>query len=164
MRHAKSSWADESQDDHDRPLDQRGERAASLMGAFLAQSGLEIDLVLCSTATRSRQTALRLARLAALPEPIFERSLYLASASALLERLVRCPESASGVLLIGHNPGLADLAAILAGRGSADDLDQLTRKFPTAALAIFTTDSSGWAGLGPGSATLERFVRPKQLV
>jgi phosphohistidine phosphatase len=164
MRHAKSSWSDESLDDHDRPLDERGERAAALMGTFLAQSGVEIDQVLCSTALRARQTAERLAPLVALPEPTLEQGLYLASGRTLLDRLRRLSEAVRCVLLIGHNPGLADLAESIAGRGPSDELDAMLRKFPTAALASFDVGPSGWSGLRTGSATLERFVTPKRLV
>lgn len=164
MRHAKSSWSDESLDDHDRPLDPRGERAASLMGAFLGQRDEAVDLVLCSTAVRARQTLERVARLVALPEPTFERGLYLASGGELLGRLRRLPAEMASVLLIGHNPGLAELAESIAGRGPSEDLDLLARKFPTGALAILEIGRGGWSGLRPGSASLEHFILPKHLV
>ncbi|MGH0035633.1 MAG: SixA phosphatase family protein [Myxococcota bacterium] len=164
LRHAKSSWNDETLDDHLRPLDERGERAAAIIGAYLAQSRIRVDRVLCSTALRATQTVERVGRLVELPEPTLEPSLYLATGQALLERLRRLPEAAEGVLLVGHNPGIADLAENIAGRGATDDLDRMVRKFPTAGLAVLHIGPAGWSGLRPGSASLEHFVTPKRLV
>jgi phosphohistidine phosphatase len=163
LRHAKSSWGDPSDDDHDRPLDSRGRRAAVLIGAFLAEHAPAPDLVLCSSAQRTRETLERLRPLLPRePEIQIERDLYLAGTRQLLEHVTRVPDSRSCVLLIGHNPGIEEVARILGQRDPGTDRDEIPSKFPTAALAAFTLSGS-WADLEDGPK-LEFFVRPKDLV
>jgi phosphohistidine phosphatase len=148
LRHAKSSWKDASLDDHDRPLAPRGRKAAKAIGRYMRDQGIEPELVLCSTARRARQTLERLGPpgLDARIEP----ELYGAGADALLARLRGVPDAVASVLLIGHNPGMQQLAFNLAG---------LDDKFPTAALATFEVD--GWSRLG--RAELVDYVRPRDL-
>ncbi len=165
LRHAKSSWEDDALEDYERPLDERGQRAASVVGALLAQVGARVDLVLCSSAARARETAERLAHMTELPQPTVEDELYLASAGDLLDRLRRIPGSVSSVMLIGHNPGLGDLACTLGTDGDRADRQRMARKFPTGGLAIFDVgDPAGWSDLAPGGCELVRFIAPKDLV
>ncbi|MDD3446933.1 MAG: histidine phosphatase family protein [Zavarzinia sp.] len=165
LRHAKSSWDDSSVDDHDRPLNQRGERAASLVAAFIRQEGLLPDVILCSSARRTRETLARLhAQVGDDMPALIERDLYLAPADRLLERLRRLGEDASSVLLIGHNPGLEDLAATLvAPSGNAFEA-KMAAKFPTAGLAVIRSGAGRWGGLKRRDARLDLFVIPKDLV
>jgi phosphohistidine phosphatase len=161
LRHAKSSWDDPKLADHDRPLARRGRRAAKLIAQHLRGEGLTPALVLCSSARRTRETLERIRP--ALVDDIavdVAGDLYAASPQRLLERLQAVGEDVDSVLLIGHNPGLEQLAVSLAGRG--DKLPAVERKFPTAALATLEFAGS-WAELRPGAATLTGFVTPKQL-
>ena len=165
LRHAKSAWSDPRLDDHDRPLNGRGERAAKAVADRIARQGPRPDLILCSTAMRTRQTlAPLLKRLDGPAPPIsLENGLYLASEDALLARLQAVADDVSTVLLIGHNDGIGQLAVSLAGDGPADALAALRAKYPTGALAVLRAPDASWADLRPGSAKLLEFVRPRDL-
>src|SRR5262249_5312148 len=114
LRHAKSSYPD-GVDDRDRPLSRRGREAARLVGAGLPAVIRPLDLVLCSVALRARETAaLALAGFRPPPKMLFEEGLYLAERAALLRRLQQLDEDATAVMVIGHNPGLRQLALALA--------------------------------------------------
>ena len=114
LRHAKAERVD-AFDDKDRPLARRGREAAGRVGDALAKSLGKVDLVLCSTSLRTRETAeLALARFDPRPQILHEDGIYLASTEALLRRLARLDESVGAVMVIGHNPGLHELAVALA--------------------------------------------------
>jgi phosphohistidine phosphatase len=165
LRHAKSSWGEPALADHDRPLNARGERAAALVGARLAQSPQLPDLVLCSTAVRARETAARV--LAALPEPPpvrFEEVLYLADPCVWIERLQRVDDTVGCVLVVGHNPGLEDLVAALLGDAKESARRRLAHGLPTAALAELELPIATWAALERGVGRLVAFTRPRDLV
>jgi phosphohistidine phosphatase len=128
------------------------------MGEYLAELTPPPALVLCSTSLRTRETLDEiLPSLEPEPQLLFEDALYLASASHLLDRLQRLPEQAASVLLIGHNPGLHQLAATL-----ASDAERLADGFPTAALAMLRISGS-WSALRPHQAKLVDFKTPKSL-
>jgi phosphohistidine phosphatase len=161
LRHAKSSWDDDTLADHERPLAPRGERDAHRVAEHLSASGVAPDLVLCSSSVRTRQT-LELIRPALGDPPVeIDEALYAASAEGLLERLRSVPESAGCVLLVGHNPGLQDLALGLAAGGPR--LAQMAAKFPTGAVATLAVQVASWSELDDGGAELTGFVVPKQL-
>jgi len=163
LRHAKSSWADDSVPDHERPLNARGQEAARRLGRFLAGADALPDLVLCSSALRTRQTFEGLAAELAEPPPCqVERDLYLASAGDLLSRLQAVPEAIQSVMVIAHNPGIGELAQLLAASGDAGLRRELARKFPTGALAQLRLDAPAWAELSRGCELLD-FVRPRLL-
>lgn len=157
FRHAKA--APEGQDgDAERPLMKRGRKAAAAMGEYLAGLAPPPTVVLCSTSLRTRETLDEiLPSLEPEPQLLFEDALYLASASRLLDRLQRLPEQAGSVLLIGHNPGLHQLAATL-----ASNAEGLADGFPTAALAVLRV-SGNWSVLRPHQAKLADFKTPKLL-
>jgi phosphohistidine phosphatase len=157
LRHAKSSWSDPGLADHDRPLAPRGRRAAKAIGRHLRDQGIEPALVLCSSATRARETLERIDR--ARRNAHIEPELYGAGAGALLARLHEVPEEVPSVMLIGHNPGMQELAVLLARPGP--EVRALEAKFPTAALV--TLEVSGWSTLGSGTAELIDYVRPRDL-
>ncbi|MBI4183151.1 MAG: histidine phosphatase family protein [Proteobacteria bacterium] len=165
MRHAKSAWDDAPAEDHDRPLDARGERAALVIGRYLRQQGAAPEVALLSTARRVRETfELVVSQLARAPTAEWRSDLYLADEEQMLAGLKRLPATAADVLMIGHNPGTALFAARFAGRGERDALASLARrKFPTAALAIFRI-AKAWAKLRFGDAEAVSFVLPKDLV
>lgn len=165
MRHAKSAWDLGVESDHLRPLNERGRRAVPVMGTYLADTGFVPDLVLCSTAVRTRETLDRLLRdFDPAPTVRYEQSLYLAAGDDLLERLRRLGKRWRRVLVIGHNPGLQNLAAHLVGEADRAVAQRIADKFPTAALALLTCDLDNWSELAPKTVRAARFVAPKQLV
>lgn len=162
MRHAKSAWDDPQQKDIDRPLSPRGRKAAPRMGEWLAAENYRPDVVLCSTATRARET-LELARpsLPANARIDHLRTLYMASPREMLNEIAKVPASAGTVMLVGHNPGMGSLAGLLAGGGNAKALANLHAKFPTAAVAVLGFEVEKWSDLAAGSGTLLAFQRPR---
>src|SRR5690242_13819728 len=172
FRHAKSAWPDVP--DHDRPLADRGIRAAPVMGRWLRDAGLVPDLVLCSTARRARETwQFAQAGLAATPPARFERRIYDAGAAGLLALVREVPPTTGTLLLIGHNPAIEDLALMLAvpspdpgaagpDAASPGDLERMRAKFPTAAIAVLQPTGT-WRGLARGRATLTAFVTPRDI-
>jgi phosphohistidine phosphatase len=161
LRHAKSSWSDPSLPDHDRPLAPRGRRAAKTIGCHLSAQGIEPDMVLCSTALRARETLDRIERALGKADIVLESELYAASANAVLDRVRRVPDEVGSVLVIGHNPGLQDLALDLAR--PAPEVRELEAKFPTAALVTLAFPHASWRAIDRGTATLVDFVRPREL-
>jgi len=160
LRHAKSSWDDPGLDDHERPLAPRGQRACKVVAKHLRTNAIEPELVLCSSARRTRET---LAGVGPAGEYVIESELYSASPGDLVDRLRRVPEEISSVMLIGHNPSMQMLALRLARRDDdAAARATLERKFPTGALATLTFEC-GWSELGPGSARLAEFLTPREL-
>jgi phosphohistidine phosphatase len=109
LRHAKSSWKS-SVPDHERPLARRGRRAAKAICRHAREQGVEPELVLCSTARRARETLERIEPAIGSPAVRIERPLYGARSDALLDRLRAVPDEVGSVMLIGHNPGLQQLA------------------------------------------------------
>jgi phosphohistidine phosphatase len=161
LRHAKSSWSDPALPDHRRPLTGRGRRAAKAIGRYLHDHGIEPEMVLCSTARRARDTLARIEPALGKPDIRIEPELYAASANELLDRVRRVPDAVESVLVIGHNPGLQDLALDLAR--PAPELRELEAKFPTAALATLACPQTSWRALDWRTAKLVDFVRPRDL-
>ncbi|HEY7004807.1 MAG TPA: histidine phosphatase family protein [Gaiellaceae bacterium] len=160
LRHAKSSWADASLSDHDRPLAPRGRRDASRIAKHLPRLGCEPNLVLCSSALRTRETFELVEPALGKASVLFEEALYGATADDLLACINVVPDAVDSLMLIGHNPGLQELALDLASSG--DDLGRLESKFPTAAVATLALAKT-WSHVGPGDAVLADYVVPKQL-
>jgi phosphohistidine phosphatase len=132
------------------------------MRDYLDADGIRPELVLCSSALRTRETLARI--LPGLGPELtirIEPSLYPFEADQLLDRLREVPAGVGSVMLIGHNPAMQELASILATEG--DRLDELKEGFPTAALAELDVRVGSWAALAPGSGRLERFVVPREL-
>jgi phosphohistidine phosphatase len=164
LRHAKSSWDDPSRSDTDRPLAPRGRRAAELMAAHLAASDVRPSVVLCSSSLRTRETlAAILPALGDALEVRIERALYGAGAAELLQRLRQVPTTAPSVMLIGHNPGIQDLALGLAASGRGPALAALRDKFPTGALATVDVEVEHWRDVDNGTATATTLVTPRSL-
>jgi phosphohistidine phosphatase len=163
LRHAKSSWDDLSLDDHDRPLAARGRKAAALIAQYVEHHRIKVDLVLCSSALRARQTFdLVGPSLAGSPDIRMDERLYTAGAADLLSRLRGIDEHVRGLLMIGHNPALQQLAESLAGDGAVDALEELYRKFPTGALAT-VSGRLPWNAWAAGSGYLDSLVVPRHL-
>jgi len=158
LRHAKSDWPDVP--DRDRPLAKRGRRDAPVVGRWLRDQGYLPDTVICSAARRTRQTwELVAPELGGSPSVTFERRAYAASAMSLLYLVRELPATSWTALLIGHNPGVAELATSLA---QPPDHDDAPIRFPTAAVAVLDV-SGDWAGLSPGQARLLDYTTPADL-
>ena len=181
FRHAKSAWPDLP--DHDRPLAGRGRGDAPAIGRWLRETGCLPDLVWCSTAERATQTwQLAAAELGADPPVSYEPKMYGATGSELADLVRQAPPRTGTLLLVGHNPGLQELAVTLSaaaveragdrersaarntggGAEAAATLDRVARKFPTAALAVLEF-GGGWPELSAGRARLVSFVVPREL-
>ena len=162
LRHAKSSWTDDELDDHDRPLSKRGRRDAEAIARHFDEAGAAADLVLSSTAARARATLEPLLDRLKPRRILIDRDLYLAPGAKLLEHLRGAGEGAGTALLVGHNPGLHELALLLAAPDSPVKLPPLSGKFPTGALASYRF-ASEWRRLKPRAATLVAYVTPREL-
>jgi phosphohistidine phosphatase len=151
LRHAKSDWSG-GVTDHDRPLAGRGRREAALAGRWLRENAADIDLVVCSSATRARQTWKLVAKqLDNIPPSRVDDRLYAASIRSLLAIIRKLPDSARAVLLIGHNPGLEELVADLGGVGWP---------MKTSSIAVLSSRSE-WAQVGARWAKLEASLTPR---
>jgi phosphohistidine phosphatase len=166
LRHAKSAWNDPRLADHDRPLSPEGRRAAAVMRHTMRELGLAPDMVLVSGARRTRETLAALEPWDDTPLVDVIEELYLASAARLLQALNAVPETVRSVLLIGHNPGMHELAMTLAGAhamtAGGPNLQRLAAGYPTAALAEFTIAGPWWS-LDAGTGRLVRFLAPRDL-
>ncbi|GAB2792271.1 histidine phosphatase family protein [Streptomyces chlorus] len=161
LRHAKSAWP-EDVPDRDRPLAARGERDAPAAGRAIAGTVGPPGLALCSTAVRARRTwELAAAEWDTSPPVRYEPRLYAAGAPGLLAVVREAPADVGTLLLIGHNPGLADLVLALAGDGADDTLDRVRVKFPTSAVAVLSWRGAAWPDLAPGTALLTAMTVPR---
>jgi phosphohistidine phosphatase len=163
LRHAKSSWKNASLADRERPLNGRGKAEAPAMGKAMSKHGLEPELVLCSSARRTRDTLdLVLPQLKAEPKVVYEDGLYHGTPAEMLAILQSVPQAVSKVLLVGHNPELQTFALDLIGSGPKHLKDKLQSKLPTAGLVVVRFLTGPWQGLAVNSGTLELFLTPKE--
>ena len=160
LRHAKSSWDDESIDDFHRPLNERGWRAAKAMGEYLTTHGKQFDLILASQAERVVQTLRGLAEGGWRHGPVqFDPAIYHAGYQELLGIVQATSTDVRRLLVVGHNPTIGALAAQLSRNG----VEEVQGKYPTGALAEIELDVDGWADVAPNSGQLTAFVTPKSL-
>ncbi len=160
LRHAKSSWDDSTARDFDRPLNDRGRRAAKRMGEELRHREIRFDHVLASPAARVRQTLDVLAQgYGALPELQFDDRVYAATERTLLALVQALPGEAHAPLIVGHNPGLHRLLLTLIGGD-----ERVTEKFPTAAFAMVELPAAvRWPEVVPGTGRLQALIVPRDL-
>jgi phosphohistidine phosphatase len=162
LRHAKASTK-EDVDDYERPLSRRGRKTARRIGRNLSAKLGAIDLVLCSSARRTRETLdLVLDEFSPATRTSIEDGLYLASREKLTARLGRLDARDVAVLLIGHNPGLHELAVALADENSPAFQALASGKFPTAAWVSFRVPAD-WSVLGSSRHELIGYVTPESL-
>jgi len=161
LRHAKSDWDDLALRDFDRGLNDRGRRGAALMGAHIAGYGAEWGLILASPAERVRRTL----DASGLTAPVrFAPEAYLADSATLLGLLRAVDEREPAVLLVGHNPGLQELALDLVAPEAEDRLFcDVLAKFPTAAFAVLELDIDHWRDCAPGCGRIVHFARPRDI-
>jgi phosphohistidine phosphatase len=163
LRHAKTERAERGERDRDRKLTKRGQTDAPLIGAYMAHHGLVPDLALVSPARRTQETwEFVAAAFAKAPQHVNEDRIYNATAAGLME-LIGETRGAHALLIIGHNPGLHDVAMQLIASGSAEMREQLSESFPTSALAVIDLAFDAWSRLQRRSGRLDRFVTPRLL-
>lgn len=155
LRHAKSSWADASQPDFERPLTNRGREACALVGEFIQEKGIDFEVVLVSTAVRTRETIELVKERAKLGGEVrYDERIYEAPVSRLLEIISEIDDDRESVLLVGHNPGIEGLLALLTGE---------PQSVTTANLAKIKIEATKWSADLANNGTLEWIVRPKEI-
>jgi phosphohistidine phosphatase len=164
LRHAKAETGASYQDDHERKLSQRGCDAARAIGYYLARQSIRPDMVICSTATRARETwDCVLETYSRDVQVEYSDRLYLASANETMQLMAQTPETISRLLLVGHNPGLHQFCLKLAQAGAASLLDTLAIKFPTCAFATIALGRTSWRDIAQTKGELKGFVTPSML-
>ena len=157
MRHAKSSWATPGMADHDRPLNERGRRAAPVMARWLAARGLIPETILCSSSERTRQTVRRMRKaVPELPEPVIEPGLYESGPDEMQASLARLPAGSGTAMIVAHEPGTGEMLSRLTGREHGP--------FPTAAIAVLELEIGSWADRPWYRGRLRELVRPRDLM
>ncbi|PTX00317.1 SixA phosphatase family protein [Pararhodobacter aggregans] len=158
-RHAKSSWDDPTMSDHDRPLNERGKAAAADLGEWLASRGYVPGEVLCSDALRTRKTWSGIApALPGSPELILKPALYHAGPDVMLAVLKHA--SADTVMMIGHNPGIAEFASRIVAQAP---LNPEFQRYPTGATLVVSFEAPSWQGLDWHSGSVRDFIVPKEI-
>ncbi len=165
LRHSKAAWPDV--EDRQRPLAERGQRDAPAAGRWLRDAErrpngeLRIDRVVCSPARRTRETwEFAAAEIDDPPEPIYDGRVYAATTAALLIVLRETPPDVRCLLLVGHNPGMQNLALTLAREDSGEPLSRVREKYPTSGIAVLSVHDK-WKALAPGRALLTEFAIPR---
>jgi len=161
LRHAKTERADPGDLDRDRKLTKRGRADASMIGAYMAHHRLVPDLVLVSPAARTAETWTLIApSFAKTPRAIKDERIYNAGTEQLFN-LVEETHDAGSLLVVGHNPGLHEVALRLIASGEVEEREQLSEKLPTSGLVVIDFSINDWSRLHPRSGRLERFVSPR---
>jgi phosphohistidine phosphatase len=164
LRHAKSDRSAPGAPDRERQLEARGKETAPKIGAYMAKHGLVPDQALCSTARRTHDTWTLVASAFAKAPPVtFEERVYDATADTILDIVREIDDAARSLLVVGHNPGLHDLAGMLIASGDVEARERLREKFPTAGLAIIDFAYDNWRKLHKRAGRLDRFVTPRSL-
>jgi len=155
LRHAKSSWDNAALSDFERPLNERGLKAAPLMGDVMKKNRFQPELILSSPARRAEQTAALIKQSAGIGGAIrFDERIYEASPARLLEVISEQNEKTESVLLVGHNPGLEGLIRALTGE---------LHPMPTAALAVIDLEINRWSNIISSTNRLRTLIRPKEI-
>jgi phosphohistidine phosphatase len=162
LRHAKAANPIDGQKDFDRPLTDRGHADATRVGKTLAE--LNVDMAIVSSARRTRETWSDVqTQIDGQVSVMLERALYLCSPAHMIARIQKISVLVQNVIIIGHNPCMHEVALWLAGKSNHPAAREMRIKFPTAAAAIFSFETSEWNTLAPAGATLTRFVTPADL-
>jgi phosphohistidine phosphatase len=161
LRHAKAERLQPGGRDQDRVLAQRGRADAKTLGAYLARHAFIPDRAVVSTAARTRETwTLLAAAMGETPAASFEKRLYDASPDTILQAIKETKPDTGTLMVIGHNPGLQELAAMLVASGDIEARERLGREFPTSALVVISFAVEHWNSVHPRGGRLEHFVTP----
>lgn len=164
LRHAKSDYPENIADDHERPLNKRGEAACKKIADFIKQNNISPEVVLCSDALRTTQTINNIMKHSGNDFKVdYTPKLYLATPGEILKELAKIDSNISSAMIVSHNPGVENLTKILLKDGDVDSIKRLQVKYPTAGLAIMSVAADSWDKISPASAILERFIAPKML-
>jgi phosphohistidine phosphatase len=164
FRHSKAERALPGASDHERVLIDRGRKDAAKIGAYMASHGLVPDLVLFSTSARTEETwKFAAGAFKHKPPAQAERKLYDATPRAIMDVIKLAPADAHTLMIVGHNPGLHEVALLLIASGDIDAREALREKFPTSGLVIIDFAFDDWRKLHAQGGRLERFVSPKSL-
>lgn len=154
LRHAKSSWKDQSLSDFDRPLNKRGNRTAPFMGELMLSKKLIPEIIISSPAERAKQTAFLIKQAAHLDvEMKFNQAIYESSTHNLLYIIGEIDDKYSSAMIVGHNPGFEGIVQTLSGE---------YQRMPTAALAVIDLEIDSWSESGKNCGTLREILRPKE--
>ena len=164
FRHAKAEGSEPGMQDRARVLTERGRKDAAKIGAYMAGHALNPDRVVVSPAARAQETW-KIAAAAFRPAPaaMTVDQLYDATQHAIFAVIKDAPAAAHTLLVVGHNPGLHEVALMLIASGDIDTRERLREKLPTAGLVIIDFAFDAWGKLHPQSGRLERFVSPRSL-
>lgn len=155
LRHAKSSWDDESKQDFERPLSSRGRKACALIGEYIEEKGIDFDLVLVSTSVRTRETIELIRERAKFRAEVrYDERIYEATVSQLLDVISQVDSDQKSVLLVGHNPGIEELLALLTGE---------QQRVTTANFAKIKIKATKWSASLANKGTLDWIIRPKEI-
>ena len=161
LRHAKTERAETSGRDRERALTKRGRADAPIIGTYMARHGLMPDLVLLSPVTRAVETwTLLAAALGKEPRVVKDERIYNADVETLIA-IIRQTRDAHVLLVVGHNPGLQDLAVRLIASGDVEARERIAEKLPTSGLVVIDLAFDDWSRLHPNAGRLERFVSPR---
>ncbi len=168
LRHAKAVPAGSGIEDHERELMPRGREDAPKLGRHIEEEGYTPDLILASTSRRTMETVeLVTEELKGAPRVDYLEALYLAEPEVILSVVRLAPDKMKTVMVVGHNPGIEQVATLLARepvkRRERDRFDRIEEKFPTAALAVLDFDVARWRDVAPGDGALTDFVRPRDV-
>ena len=164
LRHAKAERLLPGGRDHDRVLTARGRADTKTLGAYLARHAFVPDHAVVSTAARTRETwALLAAAMGKTPPVNFDDRIYDASPETILAAIKETGSDTGTLMLVGHNPGLQELAAMLVASGDIEARERLGREFPTSALVVISFAVEGWTGVHPRGGRLEHFLTPEWL-
>lgn len=164
LRHAKSSWDETGIDDFDRPLTDRGRKAARRVGHELKHRKIRFDQVIASPAVRVRETLKEFASGYGKDlEMRFDERIYAASVETLLNLVRAIPEGAHAPLLVGHNPGLQELLVTLTRDDESGLRRRVSAKFPTAAVAVVTLPAPRWDEVSTDSGEIRELIIPREL-
>jgi phosphohistidine phosphatase len=156
LRHAKSSWKDAGLADFDRPLNERGRRAAPFMGRLMRDRGADVDLIISSPAKRARKTAKLFLEAGGFETDVLnDERIYEASPSTLMYVAGEIDDRFSSVVLVGHNPGMEGLIRALTGQ---------SEPMPTAAIAIIKLAIDSWKDIAAGVGVLATVIRPRDVM
>jgi phosphohistidine phosphatase len=161
LRHAKTERAEPGERDRDRKLTKRGRADAAVIGAYMARHGLTPDLVLVSPSKRTQETWALLAQaFDKAPKFLTEERIYDANTQALIE-VISAARGAHCLLVVGHNPGLHDVAMQLIASGDVTARERVVEKLPTSGLVVIDLAFDDWSKLHRHGGRLERYVTPK---
>ena len=164
LRHAKSERPRPGAEDHDRILSPRGREDAPKLGAFMVRHGLIPERAIVSTAKRTRETwDLVASAIKKSPPAVFDGRIYDAAPQDIVKVIKESDSKVHTLLIVGHNPGLQELAALLIASGNLEARQRLNEKFPTAGLVVIDFALDDWTRLHAHAGRLDHFVSPRSI-